>query len=597
MARKTKKATQTEAPLSRHRFTRLESYAQKLGRIFAYSPLPEILFIAAFIMARWWKNSDFSYPSEMIIPLIALAALASIVWAIYKIIFGNSLATHTAALLLSYCLYNYQWVSNTQIAKKLVQPLPDKWTSELTTSLILSFLLAVLAGLVGWAIVKLVRSSKEIQQLQVHKVLLFVVLFLFVTQAGKSAIRLWDIRHQLAYHYPANLPNRDSSFTTPLKPDIYYLVFDRYASADTLKNIYGYDNSDLLDYLSNQGFVNRPSAYANYPFTMASASSTMAMNYFPEFEKMFNSDSSGNWQTAFPYRSILNDPPIAQVLKANGYKYNQVSSWWDFTRIGIKADANPTESYRLNTLVGKWYLSDLQRDIFNRSVLSPWLKRGLSAGHTPLVKYDLNRNPRQNFEAQIEALKSLSTRGDKNVPQFSFAHFLVPHDPYIFKADGSNPDYDQNRTDNGVDETIKYTNQLSYLNKRLKNLISYIKANSPNAVFVLQADEGPYPKEFRFELKPGQYYDPINLELPKMKQKFGVLASYRMPGFESEAAKEINSSVNAFRFVLNKYLGYSLPMLSDCHLTTGDKFAVYDYRLVSSELSGQPSPEDCDQYQ
>ncbi len=33
-------------------------------------------------------------------------------------------------------------------------------------------------------------------------------------------------------------------------PDIYYIILDAYARQDTLKEVYGYDNSDFIDYLT-----------------------------------------------------------------------------------------------------------------------------------------------------------------------------------------------------------------------------------------------------------------------------------------------------------------------------------------------------------
>jgi hypothetical protein len=133
---------------------------------------------------------------------------------------------------------------------------------------------------------------------------------------------------------------------------------------------------------------------------------------------------------------------------------------------------------------------------------------------------------------------------------------------------------------------------VTYLNTRLKELISHIRSKSPDAVIIIQADEGPYPKDFRFKLEPGHYYDPADLTDEKMRQKFSILASYYLPGV---ADAQVTSSVNVFRTVLNRYLGYSLPMLPDCHLSTGDKFTIYSYQEVSQRLTGESDPS-CSQY-
>lgn len=564
----------------------------KLIKVLADSPLPEITFIASFILARWWQNSDFSYPSEIWVPLALFTVLSVIVFYIYRLVLGKGLAAHLAALFLSYCLYGYAFIEDSGFSKHLLKLWPDRWHSEFSSSLFLILVLALAAGLIGWLVKKYALNLKHVRSLQPYKVILFAIVFLFVLQLVKTGQRVWAIHKVTTYHYPASSIAKPK-FQPGQKPDIYYLLFDRYGNQDALKNNFNFDNSDIYSYLSSQGFTNRPDAYANYPFTMSSVSSTMAMSYFPEFQKMFGQD--GDWQNASAYRSILNNPPIAQVLKQNGYDYNQLSSWWDFTRIGIKADSNPTISFRLNALGYHSYLTDLQRDVIDKSVLSPWLKKGVRLGGKNVLKYDLTRNPQQNFDAQMTAIKNLAGRTDKTTPQFSFAHVLVPHDPYVFDADGNTPAYDSARTDNGVDETVKYTNAVTYLNKCIKDTVGYIRSHSPDAVIIIQTDEGPYPKEFRYKLEPGHYYDPANLGLDKMKQKFSVFASYYLPGVEP-SSKPINSSVNTFRFVLDHYLGYNLPMLPDCHFSTGDKYTIYKYQDQTAKLGNQADVAACEQY-
>ena len=131
-----------------------------------------------------------------------------------------------------------------------------------------------------------------------------------------------------------------------------------YADSQVLKQVNNYDNSDILSFFAKQGFVNnQPVSYSSYPFTMSSLASDLAMNYLPEFSKKFGGNN--DWQTAFPYRSIISNPPITQLLKANGYQYNQVSSWWDFSRLNIKADTNLAQGYRLSIVGHRYFLSDL----------------------------------------------------------------------------------------------------------------------------------------------------------------------------------------------------------------------------------------------
>lgn len=569
----------------------LKIKARHVATWLARTSLPEILFVSTFVISHFLPNADFSYPYELLLPLALLAVLVSIFYYAYRLVFRRVLTAHIAALPLSYYIYHYEDLSRHGHAV-IGRMLPDAVQTPFTLSMIYMFGAAILFGLVAYAAVKLAALRPKLAlDSQLTKIALFIITFNFVVQAVVLGNFMFRTRHQLAYEHQSKTPARKAD-TAVKKPDIYYLLFDRYTNAEALKNVYGYDNSDMLDFLAGQQFVTRDKAYANYPYTMASVSSTLAMDYEPELAR-FASDSK---QTGFPYRSILNNPPVIDLLKQNGYEYNLLSSWWDFARIGVKADKEPTKSFRLHLLGHDFYQSDFSRDIINRSVLSPILKKGIGVKDLYLAKYDLDRNPSENFAAQMAALKEVyQTKSD--TPQFTFAHILLPHDPYIFNPDGSETSYSHDRNDEGEDEYVKYTNQLTYANTRIKELVTAIKAASPDAVIVLQSDEGPYPKEFRGPLTEKHYFDPKNLPVEHMQQKMGVLASYYLPGVpQEEIAANMNSNVNAFRFILSRYMGYELPSLPDCHFSMGNKFDLFSYTLLTKRLTGEDATAQCNKY-
>lgn len=557
----------------------------RVTAVCARSGLLEVMLVASLVLSRYYANIDFSYPSEIVPVLVLLGGLAFAVFYVFRLFLGV-FAAHIAALLVSYGLYSFQYSAPRfmTVARAL---LPQRLETTFTTSVVTVVFMMFVAGLLGWGLAWFLRR-KWFNAFQPSKILVFFVLFMFASAGIRVGLRLIEIRHELAYQHKAAIPAKKADTTA--RPDIYYIVLDRYGNSTTLQKQYNYDNGQFLGFLSGQGFVTRNDAYANYPFTMSSITSTLAMQYHTELGAKFGSN---DFQTAFPYRSIFNDPPVAQALRNEGYTYNQVSSWWDFTRVGIQSDTHPTESFRLTVFGHAIFLSDLSRDIVNKSILSPWLKKGLTVSNKTIIGYDRDDNPYQNFENQMNTLKRIaSTKHDK--PQFTFAHVLSPHDPYIFNKDGTAPSYDGGRNDSGVDETVKYTNQLTYLNSRIQDVVATIRAQSPDAAIIIQADEGPYPKQFRFELTPNHYYNPVDLELPQMQQKFGVLASYYMPGVsQQEVAANITSSVNSLRFVLAHYLGYDTPPLPDCQFATGDKFMVYGYKLVTEQLTGRAADSRC----
>lgn len=563
----------------------------KLVSTLARTSLPEIAFVTTYIISHYLPNADFSYPYELLMPVALFAVLISLFYYTYRFIFKRALTAHVASLPLVYHLYHYG--DFMRQASSILRPvLPDRFETPFTLAVLAVLGTAVLYGAAAYLLVKLLgRWPKLMLGPQLFKIALFIITFNFAVQAVVLGNFLFHTRDQLYYSRQDAAPVRTSKDDIK-KPDIYYLVFDRYASATTLKNTYNYDNSEFLQYLDSEGFVTRDNAFSNYPYTMSSIGSTLAMDYEEDIAQ-FAADKK---HSGFPYRSVLNDPPVVETLKQNGYTYNLVSSWWDFLRIGPQPDNEPTKSFRLRIAGHNFYQSDFSRDIINRTVFAPLLKKGVSAGGTTFIRYELDRDPRENFESQMTALKSLAAK-DAKQPQFTFAHILLPHDPYIFDAEGNETTYSHDRNDDGADEYVKYTNQVIYANKRIKELLTHIKTTSPDAVIIFQSDEGPYPKQFRGALTKDYYYDPKNLPQKEMQQKMSVQASYYFPGVDTAVvAANMTSSVNTFRFVLSHYMGYDLPLLPDCHISMGNKFNLFSYTLLNKQLIGEDATKECNKY-
>lgn len=571
---------------------RLRHVTRVAGRFVLRSSVPEFLFVATLILSKYLPNSDFSYPSEVVLPLILFGVLGTVFFCLFRRLLKDVLAAHISALLVLYGCYAYHY--GYSAFHKLVDLCTPYGITPFTHAVVFLFIILGIFGMLGFAFKEAYRRESTVHSLPLLKVGVFIICFMFAGQAVKTVQRLWTIRHQLSYTYQAASDVKASASATA-KPNIYYLVFDRYASNETLHRQYNYDNSAWTDFLAEQGFMTRQNAYSNYPFTPQSISSTFVMDYLTDMGKRFKNDAPG-FQTGFPYRSILDNPPVVQELRKQGYSYNQVSSWWDFTRNSPSADAEPTKSFRLRIFGKAFWQTDLQRDIVNKSILSPLLLKGMTFGGTTVIKYDRDNDPRMNFEEQMAALKVIAARNAKK-PEFTFAHILSPHDPYVFTETGDEPAYGPDRTDDGLDESEKYTKQLTYVNGRFEDLIKTIRTKDKNAIIIIQADEGPYPKQFRGTLSPKHYFDPINLPTDTMQQKFGIQASYYMPNIPREqVAEEIDSSVNVFRFVLNHYLGYSLELLPDCQFTAGNKYYMFRYQLVSDKLKQITQVKECAEY-
>src|SRR5690606_37577348 len=113
------------------------------------------------------------------------------------------------------------------------------------------------------------------------------------------------------------LPSSDKTLIDAQKPDIYYLIFDKYAGVNTLTNFYDYDNQPFLNQLRQREFFVAEDSHANYPKTTFSLSSTRNYDYL---QNLINAEDPAisDATTAAP---LLSNNRVAKTLKQLGYTY------------------------------------------------------------------------------------------------------------------------------------------------------------------------------------------------------------------------------------------------------------------------------------
>jgi len=136
------------------------------------------------------------------------------------------------------------------------------------------------------------------------------------------------------------LPSKVDNSHNDTYPDIYYIIFDRYASSDTLNDVFGYDNSEFTDYLTGKGFYVASASHANYAKTFQSLASSLNMIHLTDLAQKIGESSSDR---TVIYR-MLQDYKVWRFLKAKGYSFIHLGSWWKPTRRNKYADINYTLS-------------------------------------------------------------------------------------------------------------------------------------------------------------------------------------------------------------------------------------------------------------
>jgi hypothetical protein len=242
----------------------------------------------------------------------------------------------------------------------------------------------------------------------------------------------------------------------------------------------------------------------------------------------------------------------------------QVANWWEPSATNETADT---------------VLRFEASSEFSSAVLRMTALGAFGAG-TQLQPYD-RAVLRQHTLFEFRVLERMA---DDPGPKFVFAHFLVPHPPYVFHPDGSFVTDEPLETE---DERAAYLRQMEYINSRILGLVDRLLARPADErpVIILQADEGPFP--IRYDANEW-HFDWHGGTTEELDEKFGILNAYHLPGVDAEDAGLYPSitPVNSFRVVLNAYFGTDLPLLPDRIFAHRSQQHFYDFFEVTDQLPG-----------
>ena len=336
-------------------------------------------------------------------------------------------------------------------------------------------------------------------------------------------------------------------------PDIYHIVPDTYARSDILKEIYQFDNSDFINYLTEKGFYVSNNATSGYPRTLYAFSSVLNLNYLdnliPKMDDIITVD-----HRLIPYQltKIYRDNDVLNFLKKYGYTIVTFWMGYDFIEIpntdvylkssDIKEKGSSCKSPGVDITVFQSMLinTTIMRD-FLKLVSSDKMKRSISLDSrrkTALFKF--------NKAGNMQEVKS---------PKYVFCHIEPPHPPYVFDRDGNEIDPSKQQlilSQKGMSKEeiniFLYKEELIFINKMLRKTIDNILAQSPKPpIIILQSDTGPYT-----------YFDKENAYF---RESFSILSACYLPDGGDEYMYDSLSSINTYRIIFNHYFNTDYELL------------------------------------
>jgi len=308
--------------------------------------------------------------------------------------------------------------------------------------------------------------------------------------------------------------------------NIYILLLDMYAGSKSLEKLYNFDNSPFINSLKDSGFYVNEDIDSNYNRTLFTLSSCLNFKYLENVEYEIPS-------YAISYSDFFK---IAKQLSYKIYYFNSFPIGMTVVDGIIDYSfSTDNKSYLIaNLFFGKTVFHYLVKEIFDKDIVSIIFDTG----------YDIIKN---------------SPKSDKKLV---FLHFLMPHEPFLYDENGIKFDgYESEFIEKGDIRTInkyRYIQYLKYTNKKILELIQFIKENDKNnPIIIIFGDHGSRAPVF---------YKNQKAHLKEMDEiyylsHFNTILAYYNKDSDFSSYKEINDLLNFFINFSNENFGTAIKKL------------------------------------
>lgn len=334
-----------------------------------------------------------------------------------------------------------------------------------------------------------------------------------------------------------------------IRPDIYYIIIDRYASQRTFREFFDYDNSEFIHYLTRKGFCVASGSKTNYLATHVSLASSLNMKHLDCLR--------GVRVSSMAIQEMLDDYRVWHLLKPLGYTFVHFGSWYNPTRMNRYADVNFNLSLPRYLRMGEFSAKLLQTTLLGLCV-----------------------NPLARGVRTLQQLDELAEIPDLPGPKYVFIHMLVTHPPYMFDRDGNPLSGAASQSARMDKET--YLNQVAFANQWAQRFVDRVLSRSSSPpIIMVQSDEGPTAEMLE---------EDEGVQLSKeeaFRMHAGILNAYYLPGVDTHLLSESISPVNSFRVIFNLYFGAHYNLLEDRTYISDESEGTFKFVDVTDAVSGR----------
>ena len=481
----------------------------EIKKSFVIHPFLFAIFPVIFTYAQ---NVNYLSVSEIFIPIGIFLGVTTVLW----LIISFPLNRKKSGLIISLALILFFTYGHLYIFLNY----DSEIESEITRH---RFLLPIFVGILIAGVVYFVRTKRKLNNLTtvVNAVSITIIIFSLVTigtfyldrvQFGENSSEL-------------NIQNLDL-VKVEKAPNVYFIILDAYTSEKVLKMEHEFDNSEFIDFLKNKGFFIPENAYSNYAKTSLSVASTLKMNLLTYLEEIASKSKD---EVQLGYMMPRNE--VMTKFKNVGYEIvNFDSATGKNTR-----DLSDIFLCTNNALTN----SELIVELVRTSIL-----------HSVYTKIFVG-NYRETILCMFSEISTIAQEVDK--PVFVFAHFMLPHPPFLFGPNGESitPESLELGSNNWKNKE-RYLNQIEFANSQIQVIIEKILSMDKNSIIIIQGDHG---SQFTMDWN--------NPDINMINERMSILNAYHFPNEGKQFLYESITPVNTFRVIFNTYLNGTYSYVED----------------------------------
>jgi len=318
--------------------------------------------------------------------------------------------------------------------------------------------------------------------------------------------------------------------------DVYVVVVDGYANSEILREYFDFDNGPFEDSLRALGFTVPRVVHSNYAQTRLSIASLLNFEHLTRLSGEIPAGTKPNGILDY----LTENNRTALFLKSRGYRFAFFpSAWFEATRTNRHADEQ-FKAWRGLNLYGELTRTDFRLALRNKTLLWYLVPKSISG--------------RDHALASFAGLKAVP---DRDVPTLAFAHFLIPHPPFVLDAGCGAADRPIDWAKPWLDKE-GYRGQLRCVNAQLLGVVRTLLARSETPpIIVLQGDHGSALGD-QVDKKTVSDVTPAEL-----RERMGAFGAYHLPAGGDSALGDTVTAVNVMRHVLRYYFAADLPPVPD----------------------------------